>query len=78
MRVQADRAAYMVWGLVLLLGAILLGCGDTPTEPPVCTTYIVSAITGDTTAIPNYAGPPIQNLMGVVEAWTDNCGPSRP
>lgn len=56
---------------VLFLGmAAVLFFGQ---DVPICTTYIVSDITGDTLAIEDYSGPPIEFLASVEESWTEGC-----
>jgi hypothetical protein len=47
---------------------LILGGADPP-----CTAYIVSDITGDTLAIEDYSGPPIEFLASVEESWTEGC-----
>ena len=76
---EAFLLGIIFFGIALFVVVAMAACGGSPAElavepEPVCTLYVVSAITGDTTVVENPAPiPPGTEYFDGAAMWRENC-----
>lgn len=61
----------LVGSVCVVVAWATLGCDSSPAAPELepCALVLVSALTGDTTRIQDYDGPPVENLFDLASVW---------